>query len=296
MKTILVPTDFSKNAENALHYAINLAKKTDAKIILLHSFHIDYTNAYVPEDIIQKELEEAKTKSNAHLKALYHKVSHGSKHPIECISSENFAVDEILSLVEEKNIDLIIMGTRGANGQLGRELFGTNSSKVVEKATCPVITVPEESTRNNIKSIVYATEYLDSDIICLQSLVDLANLLEAKIQVVHVSLYQNNIDEEKERMKLFEAKVCENINCQNISFKLLFGTNIEQRLEGYLEEEKEVDLLVASAHHRNLLDKLLGQSVSKMLSLYVKTSLMVFHHKRNVTDDVTDTAVRKLIL
>ena len=44
MKTILVPTDFSKNAENALLYAINLAKRMSAKIILLHSFHVDYTS------------------------------------------------------------------------------------------------------------------------------------------------------------------------------------------------------------------------------------------------------------
>src|ERR1700751_6465395 len=136
MKTILVPTDFSKNAENALHYAINLAEKTHAKIILLHSFHIDYTNAYVPVNIIEKEIEEAKSKSNKQLKALYDKVSHHTKHPIEVISNQNLAVDAIINATKEYNIDFIVMGTYGATGKLGRQIFGTNSSKVIEKAPC----------------------------------------------------------------------------------------------------------------------------------------------------------------
>src|ERR1035437_6280700 len=132
MKTILVPTDFSKNAENALLYAINLAKRMSAKIILLHSFHVDYTSGYVPVDSIEKEIEEAEAKSNAQLKTLYNKVSHHSKLPIECISSQNLVVDAILTIIDEKNIDLVVMGTQGANGKLGRQIFGTNSSKVIE--------------------------------------------------------------------------------------------------------------------------------------------------------------------
>jgi nucleotide-binding universal stress UspA family protein len=76
MKTILVPTDFSKNAENALQYAINLANKMQAKIILLHSFHIDYTNAGIPADIIEKEVREVQETSNTYLKAIYNRVFH----------------------------------------------------------------------------------------------------------------------------------------------------------------------------------------------------------------------------
>lgn len=293
MKTILVPTDFSKNAENALLYAVNLAKRMQAKIILMHSFHIDYLNGYVPINIIEKELEEARAKSNAQLKTLYNKVSHHSKLPIECISSQNLVVDAILTIVEEKNIDLVVMGTQGANGKLGRQIFGTNSSKVVEKAKCPVLTIPVSTKHNDIKTIVYATEYLDSDIPCLQNIADMAKLFEAKIQVIHVSLF---VDERaKKLMKEFELKMRKNVIYENISFKILVGNDAEQRMEGYMEEEV-VDMLVVSAHHRNVMDKLFGKSITKELSFYLNTPLLVFHHERNKSDNAADHAIAKLIL
>ncbi|HXU27994.1 MAG TPA: universal stress protein [Bacteroidia bacterium] len=295
MKTILVPTDFSKNAENALHYAINLAEKTHAKIILLHSFHIDYTNAYVPPNIVEKEIEEAKVNSNKQLKILYNKVSHHAKHPIECVSSQNLAVDAILNAVKDHDVDLIVMGTAGATGMLGRQIFGTNSSRVIEKAPCPVIAVPENNLHPDIKTIVYATTYLNSDIDCLQNLVSTAKLFDANIQVVHVSLLTEDGEHEKKRMEKFKQIVTKSIAYEKMTFKTLLGHSIEERLERYMEERKDVDMLVMSAHYRNLMDKLFGKSITKVMALYLKTPLMIYHHKRNKSDNATDYAVEKLI-
>jgi len=191
MKTILVPTDFSKNAKNALHYAVNIAKRMQAKIILLHSFHIDNNNAALPVDMVDKQVETAKKKSDADLKAHFNSVSHNSMCTIEYISSNNFLVDEILRLTEERDIDLIVMGTQGASGKLGKQIFGTNSSNVIEKAKCPVLTIPEGASTNDIKTIVYSTEYLNSDVVCLQTLADMAKLFEANIQVVHIALFDD---------------------------------------------------------------------------------------------------------
>jgi nucleotide-binding universal stress UspA family protein len=216
MKIILVPTDFSENAENALHYAINLTTKMHAKIILLHSFHIDYTNAYVSENLIEKDIADAQAKSNSQLKALYNKVSHHAKHPIECISTENFAVDTVLDLINQNNVDIVIMGTQGANGKLGRQIFGTNSSKVIEKAKCPVIIVPEGTKNIDLKTIAYATEYLNSDITCLQNMAEIAKLFDATINIIHVSLF--NDDQEQKAMEAFKAKVLKNISYINLTF------------------------------------------------------------------------------
>jgi nucleotide-binding universal stress UspA family protein len=281
MKTILVPTDFSKNAENALRYAINLGERMQAKIILLHCFHVELTNNYVTVDMfstdIEKKLEEGKNKANEKLKAFYDAISHDFKYPLEYISSQNLLVDAILTITEEENVDLIIMGTQGANGILSRQIFGTNSSNVVERAKCPVITIPENATPGDIKTITYSTQYLDSDITCLQTLVDIAKLFGATIQVIHVSLYDD--DDAKKHMQEFRLKVQQNVLYEDISYKLLIGSNVEQRIEGYIKEEEKVDLLVMSAHHRNLMDKLFGRSITKVLLFYLKVPLMIFHHK-----------------
>ncbi len=294
MKTILVPTDFSENAEKALQYAINLTKTMQAKIILLHSFHIDYTSSYVPENLIEKEIEDARKKSNAQLKALYNKLSHHAKHPIECISTQNFAVDAVLDIINDHNVDLVVMGTQGTNGKLGRQIFGTNSSKVIEKAKCPVIIVPEGTGHTEIKNITYATEYLNSDITCLLNIADMAKQFDAMINIIHVSLFDD--ENEQKAMEAFKSKVLKNISYKNLTFQTLKGNNVEQRIEGYLEEEGNVDLLVMSAHHRSLMDKLFGKSITKVMAYYLKIPLMVFHHKRTALDDATDHEVTKLIL
>ena len=216
MKTILVPTDFSKNAENALHYAINIAKRMQAKIILLHTFHIENNNAPLPLSMVDKQVEVAKKKSDDQLKALYNSVSHGSNHPIDYISSENFLTDELLRLTEERNIDLIIMGTQGASGSLSKQIFGTNSSQVIEKAKCPVLAIPEGALTNYIKKIVYASEFIDSDIPSLQSIANLAELFEAEIEVIHISEF-DDADSQK-ALEKFKSKVTKNVSYKNISY------------------------------------------------------------------------------
>lgn len=291
MKTILVPTDFSNYADNALAFAVNLTKKMQAKIILLHCFHVENNNAALPVHMVDKQLEAAKQKSNAHLKKLYHSLS--SKHPIEFMSVNNLAVDAILETAEEKKVDLVIMGTQGVNGQLSRQIFGTNSSTVIEKAKCPVITIPNEAIHNSLQTICYASEYLNSDIDCLQNISEIAKLFEAKINVIHIT--QTNNENERKLLEDFKHKVEKIIAYQNIAYKILEGTNVEQRIETYLNEGEKVDLLVMSAHHRSLMDKLFGKSVTKIMSYYLKIPLMVFHHKRTSFDDNTDRTVAKLI-
>ena len=294
MTSILVPIDFSANAENALRYAIGLADKVEVKIILLHSFHIDYANAYVSVDIIEKQVEMAKVASNQKLKAVYSSLSHHSDSIVEYISSQNLLLDEILRVVEEKKIDLIVMGTNGVNEELSRQIFGTNSSKVIEKATCPVIVVPKDVEPHEIKTMVYATEFLDSDIACLQSLSSIAKLSEACIHIIHVSIYYED-ESEKRLMENFKQKVEKTISYKNLFFKIITGSYVERRIETYLEEVK-ADMLVMSAHHRSLLDRLVGKSIAKEITLHLKTPLMVFHHRKNTSKNDVDHTAAKLIL
>ena len=294
MKTILVPTDFSNNAESALFYAINLANKIQAKIILLHSFHVENNSAALPFNMVEKQLKAAKQQSDQQLKTLYTTFLTSAKHPIEFVSINNLAVDAILTIAEDRHVDLIIMGTQGVNGKLSNQLFGTNTSKVIEQAKCPVMAIPEERVHNNIKKMVYASEFLESDILCLQSLTDTAKAFEADIEVVHVSLQEKESDEEKQLLENFKQKVIKHNPYHKLSFKLVEGRAVDQKLEAYLEES-DADMLVMSAHQRNLKDKLFGKSNTKLMSFYIKIPLLVFHHKRNKSDNAADHIIDKLI-
>jgi nucleotide-binding universal stress UspA family protein len=140
-KRILFPTDFSEGALHALPYAVDMAKNCDAKFYMLHVIydvatasgiyvpHVSFDELYKDlEKSAQKELEKFGYKELRDLKDVEYTVLRGTPY------------DKILQFAQEKNIDLIVIGTHGRKG-LDRFLFGSTAEKVVRYAPCPVLTV-----------------------------------------------------------------------------------------------------------------------------------------------------------
>jgi len=276
MKTILVPVDFSKSSENALHFAITLSQKLQAQLVLFHSFHTFHTNAYGSAKSFEEDSLTAKNHSDQQLKELYDTSGISAFSEPEYISTQNELREEIIRLIAEKNVDLIVMGTQGSGNRLEGKLFGTNTSWVVEKATCPVITIHENLQRETLNEIVYATSYLSGDIDNLKKLAQIAQTFSAHITVIHIAK-EESADAVKTLVH-FEQQVKTEIGISDISFRLLTGNNIEKRLDQYLEEN-QVDLLGMSAHHRSVTEKFFGKSLTKAMTLYSDISLLVFHQK-----------------
>jgi nucleotide-binding universal stress UspA family protein len=141
IKRILFPTDFSEGSSVALDYAIDMAKRYNAKLYLLHVIY-DVAKAagwYVPHvsvDEMYKDLEKAAQKEIERF-GLEELRSHKDieRHVIKGIPHE-----AIVKFAEENKIDLIVMGTYGRKG-VGRILFGSTAAQVVRFAPCPVLTV-----------------------------------------------------------------------------------------------------------------------------------------------------------
>src|ERR1051326_2237606 len=133
MKTILVPTDFSKNSLNAIDYAVALAKKENAKIILLNSYYFLPSSSDIPypADIIQS----LRTDSINKLNFLCEEISKRKKIKCKMVSKFDLTVPAIIETATEKKAGLIVMGTKGASG-LKEVLMGSNTASVIEKAKC----------------------------------------------------------------------------------------------------------------------------------------------------------------
>jgi nucleotide-binding universal stress UspA family protein len=276
MKTILVPTDFSDNAENALYYAMEMASKENAKIILLHAYRINYTNPEVPLDFVIEEQKQVISESNNQLREEAKKIEKVGGIKYEYMSIEDSPVEAILTSIKEKNVDLVIMGTKGISNFLD-SILGSITAKVIEKANCPVIAVPEEALFKEIKKITYAASYNQSDIYALEKVVDIAKLFNAQVNVLHVSNKPDLQDDEKRKLKLFMDEANRKIKYNNMAFQLLEGENVEDTLEEYLDDG-ETDLLVMSTHHRNFFDRIFGNSVTKYMAFHTTIPLMAFHH------------------
>ena len=278
MKTILVPTDFSKNSINAIDYAVALAKKENAKIILLNGFHIGIGTPDISGQLYSDMLDKKRKEVNKKLHALCVEITESKKVKCAYVSKFDLAVDAILETIIETKPDLVIMGTRGVS-TIKEVLMGNNTVKIIEKATCPVIAVPEVARFEGIKKITYATDYHASDIDALKKLVEIAKLFNARISVLHVSDEEFDRYSEETYLNEFKNIVKKKIRYDKIIYKLAYGKQLEKILDEEIKKSPP-DLLAMSTQHRNLIEKLFETSVTQKMAFHSEVPLMAFHHKK----------------
>ncbi len=142
VKTILVPTDFSADAEKALSTATELAKLFGARIVVLHAYHVDIpvvspmAGGYA---LPQGFYEDLRSQATAQVEKL---AKEAADDGIEAtgIALQDPAAVAIAAQAESLPADLIVMGTRGLTG-LKHVVLGSVAERVVRTAPCPVLTV-----------------------------------------------------------------------------------------------------------------------------------------------------------
>ncbi len=137
-KNILVPTDFSKGAEVALDYALELAGKVGGKVHLLHAYMIPA----FPEDggVLRQLVTEMETVAEKTLDQLAEKRrSTGALGQL--LVKVGDAREQIIQCAVDLQVDLLVMGTHGRRG-LKRMFLGSVAEAVLRMAPCPVLVVP----------------------------------------------------------------------------------------------------------------------------------------------------------
>ena len=135
---ILVPTDFSEYADDALDYAIALAKTLQARLTCLHVIHITplAMDDYDTSGLVSY-LEEIETDAQQRMQALLRRI-HQEGLQGETVIIHDVPFQAILNTAKEKGADLIVMGTHGRTG-LTHVLMGSVAERVVRLAPCPVL-------------------------------------------------------------------------------------------------------------------------------------------------------------
>ena len=276
MKTILVPTDFSKSAENALYYAIEMAKKDHAKIILLHASHVYAPEYIIPMDILKNEYEKEHIKNELLAKKELIKIAHTGNIECEYIDTDQEIINGIVKTIDEKKIDMVIMGTKGSKTVLD-ELFGSNTSKLIQRSNVPVIAVPENYTSREIKKITYATAFYSTDVKAIKRIVEIAKLYNAQVNILHVISDEMNYAREKDQLRNFMNEVNRKINYTNLSFQLYQGKTISDGIEKYIHSN-DTNIMVMSTQQRNFFERLFQKSNTKKAVLNSEIPLMAIHH------------------
>jgi nucleotide-binding universal stress UspA family protein len=143
--TVLCPLDFSNESIRALDYALSLAQESGARIILLQAVETlldDVDPLYVPNMNVPEYLHDAEQKAMARLKAAVPDEARVWADPVERVVRGR-AYRQILTIADQENAGLIVMGVRG-KGALDRLLFGSTTEHVIREARCPVLTLHSE--------------------------------------------------------------------------------------------------------------------------------------------------------
>lgn len=140
LRRILAPTDFSPNAERAVHYAIQLARLVGAELTLLNVVRdpaaLDYTMQGIPVDEIEGWEEGAAAKLEDRLA----KAKLEYQHVDSALAMALHARDGIAKAAASLPADLLVLSTHGYTGWK-HLLFGSDAEKIIEHAPCPVLVV-----------------------------------------------------------------------------------------------------------------------------------------------------------
>jgi nucleotide-binding universal stress UspA family protein len=269
---ILIPTDFSAVANNALSYAIDLAKKTGAQIHVLHVKHVPVMDASFPAETYQIYLDEIDKAAKMGMEELEKNIleTSGVKYDLQTVMG--FVHDELQHFVKRHDIDLIVMGTTGASGL--QEIFiGSNAASVVSKSEVPVMVIPHLAKPSDFKHLLYASDYNEPEFPAVSRLIYFADLFHSKITVLHVKTeYDFYMNSERNFFKR---------NKDNISHHDITVVNMD-KVEttdaiNQLIDEKQVDLLVLAKHNRSWFDRLFHRSFSKRMAFHTKIPLLVLN-------------------
>ena len=272
MKKILVPTDFSEQAENALKVAAILAKKQHAEIYLLHMLeipiqHLDpgVSHQDVPEALFFMKLAHKKFEDLLASDFLEGITVH------ETVKAD-ISFNEIKNTCKEFDIDLIVMGSHGATGV--KEMFiGSNAEKVVRTSVVPVLVIKNEHDNFEISEFVFASDFKNDNKETYEQAVKFANAFNSKIHLLMVNTVNNFLTSYEAKTRIEDFISGEPFN--NYTITILNDVSVEQ---GILNFAKDVnaDLIGISTHGRQGIAHFFNSSISEDLVNHANRPVITF--------------------
>ena len=282
MRKILIPTDFSDNALNAIKYALELFKYEISEFYIMHAFQDEI---YADEALISRDKLDKVTKSvnNASVKKLetilkqIKEISPNPRHKHFIISSNSILVDEADRIVDKENIDIIVMGTRGETNDR-KITFGSHTLQVLKYVQCPVLAIPENYKYTQPKHIMFPTNYMipykrrELKLLC-----EMAMPFRGEIDMVYISKSDKLSMRQEDNKAFVKNELCKN----QINFITIKNKDITKTIFNYIESKK-IDMLVMVNTRHSFLENILFQSTISKLSLHIEIPFLALQNIKRI--------------
>lgn len=281
MSTIVVPSDFSKNANAALRYAIMLSKQMKSELVIFHCSHISayaLSAATTEEQMTRllKEDEMHKTEklqdqvSKAYKSMDIKKIPAGIRYIVEL---NPLMVERTIEIAKENDAALIVMGTHGASG-ITKFFFGSNTSIMISKSPVPVLAIPETYKFTPLQNMVFASD-LENISFELNQILPFAKSTKSYINILYLNY---GIDADDHKIKRAE-EVIKKTAYKKIKLdqqKAILETSLVSQVKKYINNNKP-ECLVMFTKERSLWDRLfLKGSKTEDMSTALSIPLLSF--------------------
>jgi nucleotide-binding universal stress UspA family protein len=280
MKSILYATDFSKASASALKYANSLSKMLGMRLVMTHVYDLPTilgTQLEAPFPDLRKDTGGHERKR---LIDFYEAIiGEEGERPAEIAYEpvENMSVlSGIISKATDWHVRLIIVGMKGENA-LKELVMGSTAKKLIDKAPCPVLTVPSAYEFEKLTDLVYATDFEVEDLKALEKVVELAKIWNADIRVVHVTPDREYAGQAQ--MEWFKEMVSARIDYDRIHFEILESDNIISSLEKYSRKQHAGMIAMLERINKGPAKKLFHRGHVKQMASRNQLPLLSFNER-----------------
>jgi len=239
----------------------------------MNTYHVPIPHVDVGAGaIVQPLMEGFEENLKQDFEELMNEIPELKETPHRNLIVHGFATDAILEMIEKENVDLVILGTKGASGVL-ENFIGSVTGAIIKDCKCPVIAVPENGSLSNISKIVLATDYrpLEDENHLVEPLVKLANLYNADVDVFHVAQTEDKDIKARESAVLDHA-----LEFTRHSFHISREQDVEKAILDYIKIEN-VDMIAVFPRHHSLVEKIFQTSISSKLAYHSKVPVLSLH-------------------
>ncbi len=274
MKTIIVPTDFSSIATNAMHYGIDMAKAVQASLLLLHVYQVPVSFTDTP--IVLVSLEDLRIGAEEQIEKLKQEVEHMTSGKIKVYTETRMGnvTDELETLCNKINPFAVVMGTKGASG-VERILFGSNTLTAIRHLTWPVICIPPgKSFGAGIKKIGFACDFKDVvKTTPTHFIIDFVKEFHAELEVLNVDYHNKHFKAETPEQSVLLHTLLEEAKP---SYHFIEHADIEDGINEFAEKNN-LDLIITIPKKHKLLEGVFKPSSTKQLVYQSHVPVMCVH-------------------
>jgi nucleotide-binding universal stress UspA family protein len=274
MKTIIIPTDFSPIATNAMNYGVNMAMAIHANVLLLHVYQIPVAVSDVP--VVMVSADELKNDAEEKLTTEKENIEHVTSGKVKIYTEARLGdvVDELEELCSNIKPFSVVMGTKGTTA-VERIMFGSNTLTAIRHLTWPVICVPPGKEYGpGIKKIGFACDFNKVvETTPVHFVKDIVREFNAELHVLNVDYENKHFKPDVPEQSLLLHTMLEDINPK---YHFIENKNVEEGINEFAEKNN-LDLIISIPKKHKLLEGIFKPSSTKQLLFQSHIPVMCVH-------------------